>query len=215
MGPPQSHVILSEVVRDFANGESKDLRLPFCLSFRTLSEVEWGRNLPAAPSIALFAMGERKLSPSLDVISTEAAHSIIVSSGAEKSASLPELCPAQYRAVAFALDLSSFESSRRVAGVRDHPKEIVSAPSHRAAQDETAYFSVFHTYRNSLLLDVARVIFACRAARLNAERMFSFVSGSCDKGIFSAAPSSSLAISPSNRAMMLLCLPSRPFGTST
>src|SRR6202035_2722545 len=50
MGPPQSHVILSEVVRDFANGESKDLRLPFCLSFRTLSEVEWGRNLPAAPS---------------------------------------------------------------------------------------------------------------------------------------------------------------------
>jgi hypothetical protein len=66
--------------------ESKDLRLSlhslrlsFCLSFRTLSVVERGRN----PLLSCFSFPRQEET----VISTEAVHGLIVNSAAEKSAS--------------------------------------------------------------------------------------------------------------------------------
>ena len=64
-------------------------------------------------------------------------------------------------------------------------------------------------------LDVAMSIFLCRVARLSAERMFSFVSGSSARGIFSADPSLSCSIPSISCRTICLCLPSRPLGTST
>ena len=74
--------------------------------------------------------------------------------------------------------------------------------------------SVFQTKRKSSLLEVAMPMCCWFAARPRAERMFSFESGSSAKGILSAEPWSSCAMSLNNWVMICLCLPSRPFGTS-
>jgi hypothetical protein len=65
-----------------------------------LSEVEWGRNLLLAVAVAYSAIHQKT------VISTEAAHGIIVTSAAEKSASLPPPFANPHRAVAVAVVLS-------------------------------------------------------------------------------------------------------------
>src|ERR1700680_5173610 len=72
----------------------------------------------------------------------------------------------------------------------------------------------FQTYRKFLSVAVATFRLACRVARFNAERTFSFVFPSSSKGTLRAAPS--LSWSRSRRIMetIFLCLPSREWGTS-